>query len=126
MYISLFTDEFGEDVYKVLPVAAQWGMEYVDFRGLINGKGIENQTEEELRTLKKRWTAMGLRPVLFSPPYARCICLAESESQKRWKSWKGSSGPAKFWNVKKCAVSISGNMIRTIPPAENWLCGRTS
>lgn len=61
MYISLFTDEFGEDVYKVLPVVAEWGMKYVDFRGLINGKGIERQTEEELKELKKALDSYGLK-----------------------------------------------------------------
>lgn len=61
MYISLFTDEFGEDVYKVLPVVAEWGMKYVDFRGLINGKGIERQTDEELKELKKALDSYGLK-----------------------------------------------------------------
>ncbi|MGN0178393.1 MAG: Gfo/Idh/MocA family oxidoreductase [Monoglobaceae bacterium] len=61
MYISLFTDEFGEDVYKVLPVVAGWGMKYVDFRGLINGKPIEKQTDEELRELKRALDGYGLK-----------------------------------------------------------------
>jgi len=61
MYISLFTDEFGEDVYKVLPVVAEWGMKYVDFRGLINGKTIERQTDEELMELKKTLDSYGLK-----------------------------------------------------------------
>lgn len=61
MYISLFTDEFGEDIYKVLPVVAEWGMKYVDLRGLINGKTIERQTEEELLELKKALDSYGLK-----------------------------------------------------------------
>ena len=61
MFISLFTDEFGEDVYKVLPVVAGWGMKYVDFRGLINGKGIEQQTDAELRELKRALDSYGLK-----------------------------------------------------------------
>lgn len=54
MYITIMTDEFGEDVYKVLPEVAKWGMKYVDFRGLINGRPIEKQTKEELHELKRR------------------------------------------------------------------------
>ena len=61
MYISLFTDEFGEDVYNVLPIVAEWGMTHVDFRGLINGKTIERQTNEELRKLKKTLDDYGLK-----------------------------------------------------------------
>ena len=61
MYISLFTDEFGEDVYTVLQVVKEWGLKYVDFRGLLNGKGIERQTDEELRELKKTLDSYGLK-----------------------------------------------------------------
>ena len=49
MYITIMTDEFGEDVYKVLPLDAEWGMKYVDCRGLISDRPIEKQTKEELR-----------------------------------------------------------------------------
>lgn len=61
MYISLFTDEFGEDVYNVLPTVADWGMKYVDFRGLVNGKAIERQTKEELKELKRILDSYGLK-----------------------------------------------------------------
>ncbi len=61
MYLSVFTDEFYEDVYKVLPKVADWGLKYVDFRGLINGKPIESQTDEELRELKRALDEYGLK-----------------------------------------------------------------
>ena len=61
MYISIFSDELFRDVYEVLPIIRSWGMEYVDFRGLINGKGIEDQTEEELRALKRALDDTGLK-----------------------------------------------------------------
>ena len=61
MYITIMTDEFGEDIYQVLPEVAEWGMKYVDFRGLINGKSIEEQTTEELKELKRALDAYGLQ-----------------------------------------------------------------
>ena len=41
MNISIFTDELYVDVDKALPVIKGWGVTHVDFRGMINGKGIE-------------------------------------------------------------------------------------
>lgn len=61
MFISIFSDEFYKDIYKVLPIIKSWGMEYVDFRALINGKPIENQTDEELHTLKKTLDEYGIK-----------------------------------------------------------------
>lgn len=61
MYISLFTDEFYQDVYQVLPKAAEWGLKYVDFRAMINGKPIEKQTTEELKKLKATMDSLGLK-----------------------------------------------------------------
>ena len=52
MYISIFSDEFYQDIYEVLPIIKEWGMTHVDFRGMINGKPIEKQTDEELYELK--------------------------------------------------------------------------
>ena len=44
MYISVFTDELKKEVTEVLPRFAEWGLQYVDFRGRINGAPIEKQT----------------------------------------------------------------------------------
>ena len=61
MYISVFTDELGKEVTSVLEKFAQWGMKYVDFRGMINGAPIENQTAEQLRQLKAQLDSLGLK-----------------------------------------------------------------
>lgn len=61
MYISIFSDEFYKDIYEVLPIIKEWGMTHVDFRAMINGKKIEDQTEEELRALKKALDEYGLK-----------------------------------------------------------------
>ncbi len=60
MFISVFTDELHREVTETLPIFASWGMKYVDFRGLVNGKAIENQTDEELRALKGQLGSLGL------------------------------------------------------------------
>ena len=61
MYISVFTDELKQEVTQILPTFAQWGMEYVDFRGLINGAPIERQSDEQLRALKAQLDSLGLK-----------------------------------------------------------------
>ena len=52
MYISIFSDELFMDIYDALPILKSWGMTHVDFRGMINGKTIENPTDVELHALK--------------------------------------------------------------------------
>ena len=45
MYRSVFSDELFLDAKLALPIIKSWGSEYVDFRGMVNGKGIEFQTD---------------------------------------------------------------------------------
>ena len=61
MYLSVFSDELFMDAKQSLPIIKGWGLDYVDFRGRVNGKGIEYQTDEELRELKKQLDDMGLK-----------------------------------------------------------------
>ncbi|MBE6701814.1 MAG: hypothetical protein E7585_00160 [Ruminococcaceae bacterium] len=61
MYISVFTDELKKEVTEVLPKYAEWGLKYVDFRGLINGAPIEKQTTEQLKALKRQLDDLGLK-----------------------------------------------------------------
>lgn len=62
MYISIFTDELFMDIYEALPIIKSWGMTHVDFRGMINSKTIEKQTDEELYALKAALDKYGLKP----------------------------------------------------------------
>ena len=61
MYISVFSDELKKEVTEALPIFAEWGMKYVDFRGLINGAPIEKQTTEQLKALKRQLDSLGLK-----------------------------------------------------------------
>lgn len=61
MFLSLFTDELAMDFYEALPILKEWGMKYVDFRGRVNGKPIERQTDEELRELKRVLDENGMK-----------------------------------------------------------------
>ena len=61
MFRSVFSDELFMDVNKALPIIRGWDSEYVDFRGMVNGKGIEFQTDEELKELKKLLDSLGLK-----------------------------------------------------------------
>ena len=65
MYISVFSDEMGKDFKEALPIYASWGMEYVDFRALINGKGIHAQTNDELKEIKALLKEYNMKPALI-------------------------------------------------------------
>lgn len=71
MYISIFTDELYLDAAEVLPIVKGWGMEYVDFRGQINGKGIEYQTDAELYELRDRLKELGLKAGVLQTSLAK-------------------------------------------------------
>ncbi len=76
---SVFTDELFCDVERALPTIAGWGSKYVDFRGMVNGKGIEFQTDEELHALKKRLDELGLRVGVLQSS----LCKANLPDEKR-------------------------------------------
>ena len=61
MYISVFSDELKQEVTSVLPKFKEWGLEYVDFRGLINGLPIEKQSVGQLKALKAQMESLGLK-----------------------------------------------------------------
>ena len=82
MYISIFSDEFFQDVYSVLPVIQEWGMTHVDFRGMINGKPIENQTDEELYALKAALDKYGLKAGVIQSSLCK-VHLPDAERQAK-------------------------------------------
>jgi predicted dehydrogenase/sugar phosphate isomerase/epimerase len=61
MHISVFTDELAREVTEVLPLYAQWGMKYVDFRSRIYGRAIEDLSVEQLHTLRAQLDSLGLK-----------------------------------------------------------------
>jgi len=80
MYISIFSDELYKDIYEVLPILKEWGMTHVDFRGMINGKPIEKQTDEELYALKAALDSYGLKPGVIQSSLCK-VHLPDSERQ---------------------------------------------
>ena len=82
MYISIFTDELYMDIYEALPILKEWGMTHVDFRGMINGKTIENQTDEELYALKAALDEHGLKPGVIQSSLCK-VHLPDAERQAR-------------------------------------------
>jgi len=82
MYISIFTDELYMDIYEALPILKEWGMTHVDFRGMINGKTIENQTDEELYALKAALDKYGLKPGVIQSSLCK-VHLPDAERQAR-------------------------------------------
>ena len=82
MYISIFSDELFLDIYEALPIIKEWGMTHVDFRGMINGKSIENQTEEELYALKAALDAYGLKPGVIQSSLCK-VHLPDAQRQEK-------------------------------------------
>ena len=82
MYQSIFTDELHLDAGQALPVLQSWGARYVDFRGRVNGKGIEYQSDEELRALKGQLDALGLRVGVLQSSLCK-VHLPDADRQRR-------------------------------------------
>ena len=82
MYISIFSDELYKDIYDVLPILKEWGMTHVDFRGMINGKPIERQTDEELYALKAVLDCYGLKAGVIQSSLCK-VHLPDAERQAK-------------------------------------------
>jgi len=80
MYQSIFTDELSMDAKVALPIIKSWGLEHVDFRGMINDKGIEFQTEAELRALKKQLDELGFTVAVLQSSLCK-VHLPDKERQ---------------------------------------------
>lgn len=61
MKLSVFSDELWLDAMDASTVVKSWGSSYIDFRGRVNGRGIEYQSEEELKALKAHLDKLGLK-----------------------------------------------------------------
>ncbi|MGI5899549.1 MAG: Gfo/Idh/MocA family oxidoreductase [Christensenellales bacterium] len=82
MYLSVFTDELFMDAKAALPIIKSWGADYVDFRGLVNGKGIEYQTDEELSELKAQMDELGLKVGALQSSLCK-VHLPDEDRQKK-------------------------------------------
>ena len=80
MYVSIFSDELFKDIHEVLPIIKEWGMTHVDFRGMINGKPIEKQTDEELYELKAALDHYGIKPGIIQSSLCK-VHLPDAERQ---------------------------------------------
>ena len=79
MYRSIFSDELFMDAKLALPIIKEWGLNHVDFRGMINGKPIENQTVDELNDLKKQLDSLGMKTAVIQSSLCK-IHLPDKEA----------------------------------------------
>lgn len=100
MYISVFSDEFYEDVYEVLPKIASWGMKYVDFRGMINGKPIEKQSVEELKCLKAKLDELGLKAGVIQSSLCKVHLPEQERVEKELEKLEGVIRAAEILDCK--------------------------
>lgn len=80
MKISVFSDELHYDVAKALPIISSWGSKCVDFRGRVNGRGIEFQTAEELSELAALVKANNLTTAVLQTSLCK-VHLPDKERQ---------------------------------------------
>lgn len=81
MFLSVFSDELHLDAAKAIPVIASWGSRYVDFRGRVNGRGIEYQTDEELAALAALLKQNGLQTAVLQTSLCK-VHLPDAERRK--------------------------------------------
>ncbi len=89
MRLTVFTDELMADIDRSLDIVKGWGGEYVDFRGLVNGKAIEFQTESELRALKARLDGMGLKTAAIESSLCKLHLPDEAARAKEEEKLEG-------------------------------------
>jgi len=61
MFPSIFSDELGVDVTQGLPIIKEWGLQYVDLRGLVFGKAAEALPPERLGDLRELIDGVGMK-----------------------------------------------------------------
>ncbi|MBO7170049.1 MAG: Gfo/Idh/MocA family oxidoreductase [Clostridia bacterium] len=100
MYISIFSDEFFKDVYEVLPIIKEWGMTHVDFRFMINGKPIEQQTDEELYELKAALDKYGLKAGVIQSSLCKVHLPDEKRQAEEMEKLEGIIRASKILDTK--------------------------
>jgi sugar phosphate isomerase/epimerase len=61
MYVSIFSDELGLDLVEAIPRFKAWGLEYVDLRGKIFGKALEDMNRDEILEVRRLLDKAGLK-----------------------------------------------------------------
>lgn len=118
MYISVFSDELHKEVTEILPKFAEWGMEYVDFRSLINGRPIENQTNEQLKALKAQLDGLGLKTGVLQSSLCK-VHLPDKEGIK--EEMKKLEGLIRASDILQCPLVRSFNFWQH--PQDDPHCG---
>lgn len=104
MYISVFSDELKREVTEVLPIFAEWGMKYVDFRGLVNGMPIEKQSVSQLKSLKSQLDSLGLKTAVLQSS----LCKVHLPDNERIKL-----ETEKLEGLIRASEILDCNMVRT-------------
>ena len=89
MYLSVFSDELFMDVKAAMPIIKTWGSGYVDFRGMVNGKGIEYQTDEELKELKDQLDSLGMKVGVLQSSLCKVHLPGKERQQKELEKLEG-------------------------------------
>ena len=101
MHISIFTDELTLDVKESLAIIKSWGIEYVDFRSRINGRGIDNQSDEELYELKALVDKLGLKVGALQTSLCKVHLPDEERQEKEQKKLEGIIRASRILGTKR-------------------------
>ena len=124
MFLSLFTDELAMDFYEALPILKEWGMKYVDFRGRVNGKPIERQTDEELRELKRVLDENGMKVGALQSS----LCKVHlPDAARRAEEMEKLEGLIRAANILDCRLVRAFGSQRVLFATDSpWACQKTS
>lgn len=104
MYVSIFTDELGLDVAEALPIIRSWGLDTVDFRAKVFGKGIEALSDSELGELRHLVDEHNLRVGCLQTSLGK-VHLPDPERRKQEE--------AKLEGVIRAADALKCRLVRS-------------
>jgi len=106
MKLTVFSDELMLDIRAAAKTIAGWGSRYIDLRGLINGKGIEFQSDEELKELRQYLDSLGLKVAAIQSSLLKVHLPDEERLQKEHEKLDGIIRAA---NALDCTLVRSFN-----------------
>ena len=103
MFPSIFSDELALDVVEALPIIKSWGLEYVDFRGRVFGKALEQLAPEQLTELRQLVDQHGMKTGCLQSSLAK-VHLPDAE--------RCQAEAEKLENLIRAAEALDCNLVR--------------
>ncbi len=100
MFLSIFTDELGCDLAEALPIAKSWGLAYVNLRGRIFGKSLEDLSAEEMHQVKRLLDENGLKVGCLQSSLAKVHLPDAQRQQQEMRKLEAIIGAAELFGCR--------------------------